>query len=56
MANSTATPSSVASHHIIDTRVTGLLYLRQYAMSHTHSRRWLAAIAALLSREARDHG
>jgi hypothetical protein len=55
MPNFTPVQPSSASH-IIDTRVAGLRFLRQYALHHQHSRRWLSAIATLLTREARAHG
>jgi hypothetical protein len=55
LANSTL-PLSFGASHINDTRVAGLLFLREYALRHTHSRRWLAAIATLLTREAGAHG
>jgi hypothetical protein len=55
MPNCTSARTPNASH-IADTRVAGLLFLRQYAIRHEHSRRWLGAIATLLTREARAHG
>jgi hypothetical protein len=47
--------SSTASA-LTNTRVSGLRFLRRYAMHHEHSRHWLRALTILLTREGRAHG
>jgi hypothetical protein len=55
MFHLTTTPPSGASP-IRGTRISGLLFRLGYALSHEHSRRWLAAIGALLTREGHALG